>query len=97
MSRDFEGTATSQLRFQEHVYTCLEQGIPFICSGDYLFSQVENAATFMEYIDPVARRLKIKGPSDKNDVPRYWYALPIAKFNQPEQDPPEQDPPAKLA
>lgn len=78
MPTAYSGNSSSQLLFQEQVYQLMEQGIPFICSSAHLRAQVENPETFMEYLDPVTKKMRWHGqpnPQQEGFPPR-WYCLP---------------------
>lgn len=61
MERKFTGTLSAQLAFQEHIFQCLQEGVPFVCTTEYMFCNIENPDMYMEYIDKVTSMCRFKG------------------------------------
>ena len=96
----FTGTLEQQLKFQENLYQILEQDVPFICSTEYMFKQINNPDMYMEYIDNVASMCRFRGDAGSMYVvyPKNYVFKEVTDSEKgPSNDPDPDEPPPKYA
>lgn len=90
MEGKFTGTLEVQIPFQEHIYQCLEQGIPFICATKDMFAKIKDPDMFMEYLDKVSSMCRFKGNAGERYVvyPKGYKFKPLPP--EPTDTPPKR-------
>lgn len=95
----FTGTLEQQLKFQEELYQVLEQNVPFICSTEYMFKQINNPEIYMEYIDKVTSMCRFRGDAGSMYVvyPKNYKFREVTEEEKGPTTDPDPEPPKRYA